>query len=82
MSVFPEFIYVSDFLEHIFTSSADGADPVVGDILKSRSRSNAALGIANLRIVYVMTFLTFVSVHVKPPVTMIIEVKNSVYQYR
>lgn len=56
----------SGFAELILTYTADGADPVIGDIFESGSGGYAVVGIALCRIIGVSADITYVT-HVVPP---------------
>ena len=51
------------FYEGILTYAADGADPILREIFKCGSGRDAAVGIANLRVVYVAAWFANVSFH-------------------
>ena len=53
------------FFEHVLADSADGADPVIGNILKGCAGSDAAVGITNLRIIHISAGITYILIHNK-----------------
>jgi hypothetical protein len=49
--------------EGIFPYPAHGADPVIRDVLKCRTRLDAAAGIALLRVVNITAYIAYVFLH-------------------
>lgn len=58
--------------EIAFSDAADGADPIFGNVFKSRAGRDAAVGIALGRIVNVTANGTDVFLHVKSPLSSVI----------
>ncbi len=52
-----------NFFELVFAYSADGANPIVGDVFKFSSGSDAAIGVANRGVINPIANFTDVFIH-------------------
>jgi hypothetical protein len=59
----PDHLYLSGWFKVALVGAAQGADPVFGNVLESGSRSNAAVRIADFRIVDVIAYHTTIFGH-------------------
>ena len=50
--------------KHILAYSADGANPVLREILKRCARCDAVVWIADLRVIHIATGLTYIFLHI------------------
>lgn len=58
---------LSDLLKHVFSHSANRANPIIGNIFKSCSRSDSAIRIARCRVILVPARTAHIFTHTIPP---------------